>query len=127
MNTFSTALDGPAVAGEALARDRSRELLGRAMGLVAVTVGFTALGAYLGRDLSGATGLVLFIGAFAVIFGLNSAAASGREQLAVALLFALGLLPLGRPRVAAHGVSRRHALRVIAAEITWRREARSGG
>src|SRR3954471_24770621 len=41
------------------------------MGLVAVAVGFAALDAYLGRDLSGATGLVLFIGALACIFGLN--------------------------------------------------------
>ena len=62
------------------------------MGLVAVAVGFAALGAYLGRDLSGATGLVLFIGAFACIFGLNVAAARGREQLAIGLLFGLGLL-----------------------------------
>lgn len=92
MNTFNNTYDGPALAGEPIASDRSRELLGRVMGLVAVTVGFTALGAYLGRDLSGATGLVLFIGAFAVVFGLNSAAARGREQLAIALLFALGLL-----------------------------------
>jgi FtsH-binding integral membrane protein len=76
----------------AVARDRSHELLGQVMGLVAVTVGFTALGAYLGRDLSGGTGLVLFIAAFAAIFGLNAAAASGRKQLATALLFGLGLL-----------------------------------
>ena len=62
------------------------------MGYVAVTVGFTALGAYLGRDLSGGTGLLLFIGAFAVILGLNVAAARGREQLAIGLLFGLGLL-----------------------------------
>ena len=76
----------------AAARDRSHELLGQVMGLVAVTVGFTALGAYLGRDLGGGTGLVLFIAAFAAIFGLNAAAASGREQLATGLLFGLGLL-----------------------------------
>ena len=62
------------------------------MGFVAVTVGFTALGAYIGRDLSGGTGLLIFIGAFACIFGLNAAAASGREQLAIALLFGMGLL-----------------------------------
>jgi hypothetical protein len=46
------------------------------MGLVAVAVGFAALGAYLGRELSGTTGLVLFIGAFACIVGLNVAAAN---------------------------------------------------
>jgi modulator of FtsH protease len=34
----------------------------------------------------------VFIGAFAVIFGLNAAATAGREQLAIALLFGLGLL-----------------------------------
>jgi FtsH-binding integral membrane protein len=62
------------------------------MGLVAVAVAFAALGAYLGRDLSGATGLVLFIGAFACIFGLNVAAAKGNEQVAIGLLFGLGLL-----------------------------------
>jgi FtsH-binding integral membrane protein len=62
------------------------------MGYVAVTVGFTALGAYLGRNLGGATGLLLLVAAFAVVFGLNAAAARGREQLAIALLFALGLL-----------------------------------
>jgi modulator of FtsH protease len=62
------------------------------MGLVALTVGFTALGAYIGRNLSGGTGLILFLGAFACIFGLQFANARGREQLAIALLFGLGLL-----------------------------------
>ena len=35
---------------------------------------------------------MLFIGAFACILGLNTAAAKGREQLAIGLLFGLGLL-----------------------------------
>lgn len=74
------------------ARPDSHELLGQVMGLVAVTVGFTALGAYLGRDLSGAAGLVAFVGSFATILGLNFAVASGRRQLASGLLFGLGLL-----------------------------------
>ena len=87
----TTAYNDLALAGSATRRD-AHELLGQVMGLVGVTVGFTALGAYLGRDLSGATGLVLFIGSFATIFGLNVAAASGRRQLAVGLLFGLGLL-----------------------------------
>jgi FtsH-binding integral membrane protein len=91
MSTARTTYDEPALAGAAVERD-ARALLGQVMGFVAVTVGFTALGAYLGRDLSGATGLVLFIGAFACIFGLNFAAARGREQLAIGLLFGLGLL-----------------------------------
>src|SRR5690349_1776970 len=91
MSTMRTTYDDPALAGKATERD-ARALLGQVMGFVAVTVGFAALGAYLGRDLSGATGLVLFIGAFACIIGLNSAAAKGREQLAIGLLFGLGLL-----------------------------------
>ena len=62
-----------AFAGRAIERD-TRQLLGQVMGFVAVTVGFTALGAYIGRDLSGGTGLLLFIGAFGCIFGLNFAA-----------------------------------------------------
>jgi FtsH-binding integral membrane protein len=92
MSTFRTPYDDPALGGRPIARDQARELLGQVMGYVAVAVGFAALGAYLGRDLSGATGLLVFIGAFACIFGLNSAAANGREQLAIGLLFAMGLL-----------------------------------
>jgi FtsH-binding integral membrane protein len=92
MSALKTTYDDRALAGEAITRDRTRELLGQVMGFVAVTVGFAALGAYLGRDLSGAAGLVLFIGAFACVVGLNVAAAKGREQLAIGLLFGLGLL-----------------------------------
>src|SRR5918992_3530772 len=91
MSTIRTTYDEPALAGKTIERD-ARALLGQVMGFVSFTVGFAALGAYLGRDLSGATGLVLFIGAFALIFGLNSAAAKGREQLAIGLLFGLGLV-----------------------------------
>src|SRR3954471_19733007 len=92
MSTVRTTYDDSALGGKAIARDQARELLGQVMGYVAITVGFAALGAYLGRDLSGMTGLVLFIGAFACIFGLNVAAAKGREQLAIGLLFGMGLL-----------------------------------
>ena len=92
MNTVKTSYADSTVGREAIARDPARELLGQVMGFVAVTVAFAALGAYLGRDLSGATGLVLFIGAFACVIGLNIAAAKGREQLAIGLLFGLGLL-----------------------------------
>ena len=92
MSTVKTTYDDQAHAGAPIARDEARGLLGQVMGLVAVAVGFAALGAYLGRDLSGAVGLVLFIAAFGCIFGLNVAAARGREQLAIGLLFALGLL-----------------------------------
>jgi FtsH-binding integral membrane protein len=72
-------------------RDSTRAVFGQVMGLVALTVGCAALGAYLGRDLSGA-GIAFFIGAFACIFGLNIATKRGNEQLAIGLLFGLGLL-----------------------------------
>jgi modulator of FtsH protease len=72
-------------------RDESRAVFGQVMALVAETVGFAALGAYIGRNLTGGTGIVLFIVAFGCIFGLQFATARGREQLAIGLLFVLGL------------------------------------
>lgn len=87
-----TTYDDPTLAGKPVAHDRTQQLLGQVMGLVAVAVGFAALGAYIGRDLSGTTGLVLFIGAFACVFGLNIAAAKGNGQVAIGLVFGLGLL-----------------------------------
>lgn len=75
----------------ALTRDQSRAVFGQVMGLVAVTVGFTALGAYIGRNLTGGTGILFFIGAIACVIGLNVANSRGREQLSIALLFGLGL------------------------------------
>jgi modulator of FtsH protease len=91
MSAISTTDDTRAVGGVASERD-TRELLGQVMAFVAVTLAFAALGAYLGRALSGVTGLALFVGALACVFGLHSAAARGREQLAIGLLFGLGLL-----------------------------------
>jgi FtsH-binding integral membrane protein len=76
----------------AVPRERTQAVFGQVMGLVALTVGCAALGAYLGRDLTGGVGIAFFIGAFACIFGLNIASARGREQLAIGLLFGLGLL-----------------------------------
>src|SRR5271155_3799297 len=75
-----------------LDRDRSHAVFGQVMGLVAFTCGFAALGAYLGRNMTGSTGLVLIIGVFACVFGLNIASSRGHEQLAIVLLFAMGLL-----------------------------------
>jgi FtsH-binding integral membrane protein len=74
-----------------LTRDQERGVFGQVMGLVALTLGCLALGAYIGRNLSGGF-LVLFIGAFACVFGLNWAANRGREQLAILFLFGLGFL-----------------------------------
>ena len=88
MSTYDPAYRGSAT----LTRDQSRAVFGQVMGLVAVTVGFTALGAYIGRNLSGGAGILFFIGAFACVFGLNIANSRGREQLAIGFLFGLGLL-----------------------------------
>jgi FtsH-binding integral membrane protein len=74
-----------------LSRDQSRAVFGQVMGLVAITVGFAALGAYIGRDLKGGVGLVMFIGVFGCVIGLNVANSRGHEQVAIALLFGLGL------------------------------------
>ncbi|MGZ4200897.1 MAG: Bax inhibitor-1/YccA family protein [Thermoleophilaceae bacterium] len=75
-----------------LSRDESRAVFGQVMGLVALTLGCLALGAYIGRNASGGAGILFFIGSFACIFGLNIASSRGREQLAITLLFGLGLL-----------------------------------
>ncbi|HET9103989.1 MAG TPA: Bax inhibitor-1 family protein [Solirubrobacteraceae bacterium] len=78
--------------GRALSQDESKAVLGQTMGLVALTLGFLALGAYLTRNVAGGSSFLFFIGGFACIFGLQFAAARGHEQLAIALLFGLGLL-----------------------------------
>jgi FtsH-binding integral membrane protein len=62
------------------------------MGLVALTLGFLALGAYAGRDLAGGLGIVFFGAGVGCLIGLNLAAARGRQQLSTALLFGFGLL-----------------------------------
>jgi FtsH-binding integral membrane protein len=72
--------------------DRAPAVFGQVMGLVALTVGCVALGAYIGRDLTGGAGIAFFVGALGCVIGLNVASAGGREQLATTLLFGLGLL-----------------------------------
>jgi FtsH-binding integral membrane protein len=81
-----------AVGSTPLSRDQVRTVFGQVMGLVALTLGCLALGAYIGRDLSGGIGILFFLAGFACIFGLNIASARGRDQLATTLLFGLGLL-----------------------------------
>ena len=73
----------------AVARDRARAVFGQTMGLVALTTGVAALGAYLGRDLSHGAGIAAMIGAFGCVFALQVAVRRS-EQLAIALLFGLG-------------------------------------
>ena len=76
--------------GAALTGDRSRTVFGHVMGLVAITFAFAALGAYVARNMN-TSGFVFIICEFGCIFGLNWAAARGRQQLATGLLFGLGL------------------------------------
>jgi modulator of FtsH protease len=85
MSSVETTLQPP------VARDHARALFGQTMGLVAVTAGLFALGAYLGRDLSYGWGFVAFIASFGVLIGLN-VATSRSEQLAIGLLFGFGVL-----------------------------------
>ena len=80
-----------ALGAEPLDRDQARAVFGQVMGLVALTLGCLALGAYIGRDMSGGAGIVFFVLGFACTFGLNIASSRGRTQLATTLLFGLGL------------------------------------
>jgi FtsH-binding integral membrane protein len=75
-------------------------LLGQVMFLVAIAIGFTVLGTYIGRDLSGGTALICFFAGF----GMLLLQAFGGERFrvgtfaigwlyAIALLIGLGLGP----------------------------------
>jgi FtsH-binding integral membrane protein len=74
------------------ARADSRAIFGEVMGLVAITCLFAAGGAYIGKDLTGAWWLVPWLMAIGCIIGLNVANSRGQRQLALVLLFGLGLL-----------------------------------
>jgi uncharacterized protein len=80
-----------ATASVPLRSDEVGRLFGQTMGLVALTAGLFALGAYIGRDLSGGWAIWWFLVSFALLLGMN-AAAQRSEQLAVGLLFGFGLL-----------------------------------
>jgi FtsH-binding integral membrane protein len=89
MPTFNDLAYGGVTATDS---DRTRAVFGQVMGLVALTVGCAALGAYITRNTTGHAWIAFYIGAFACIFGLNWASSRGREQLAIGLLFGMGLL-----------------------------------
>ena len=74
-----------------LTRDETGTLFGQTMGLVAVTAGLFALGAYLGRNLSYGWGWAFWIASFAALIGINAATARS-ERMAITLLFAFGVL-----------------------------------
>src|SRR6516162_2251347 len=56
------------------ARSQAHTLFAQTMGYVAVTAALFALGAWLGRNLTGGVGIVAFIAAFAVLIGMRFAA-----------------------------------------------------
>jgi uncharacterized protein len=85
MTSTSIALPPP------MTRDEVATLVGRTMGLVAVTAGAFALGAYLGRDFSHQWSWLLLLVALATLFGIN-AAAQQSASLAIGMLFGFGLL-----------------------------------
>jgi uncharacterized protein len=71
--------------------DRTRTLFGQTMGFVAITAGFFALGAYLGRHLSQGWAFVWFIVAFGALIAMNfTARRSGSASLSVGLLLVVG-------------------------------------
>src|SRR5579864_7024486 len=73
------------------ARGQAHILFAQTMGYVAATAGLFALGAWLGRNLTGGVGIVAFIAAFACLIGMRFAARRSL-QLTIGLLAAFGLL-----------------------------------
>jgi FtsH-binding integral membrane protein len=73
------------------ARNQAHVLFSQTMAYVALTAALFALGAWLGRNLTGGVGIIAFIAAFACLIGMRFAARSSL-QLTVGLLCAFGLL-----------------------------------
>jgi FtsH-binding integral membrane protein len=73
------------------ARTDTRTLFGQTMGLVAVTTGLFALGAYLGRDLSGGWGVIFWLASLGGLLAMNVTVRQS-PQLTLGLLFGFGLL-----------------------------------
>jgi FtsH-binding integral membrane protein len=72
-------------------RAQDHTLFAQTMGYVAVSAALFALGAWLGRNLTGGVGIVAFILAFGALIGMQFAVRRS-AQLAVGLLGAFGLL-----------------------------------
>jgi uncharacterized protein len=73
------------------ARNQAHTLFAQTMAYVAGTAALFAAGAWLGRNLTGAVGIIAFIAAFACLIGMRFAVRSSL-QLTVGLLGAFGLL-----------------------------------
>jgi uncharacterized protein len=72
-------------------RDQVHTLFAHTMGLVAITTGLFALGAYLGRNMSYTTGWIWYLVGFGCLIGMQFAIRSS-EQFAIFLLFAFGVV-----------------------------------
>ena len=72
-------------------RNQAHVLFSQTMGYVAITAALFALGAWLGRNLTGAVGIIAFLAAFGCLIGMRFAVRSS-PQLAVGLLGLFGLL-----------------------------------
>jgi FtsH-binding integral membrane protein len=73
------------------ARGQAHTLFAQTMGYVAATAALFALGAWLGRNLTGGVGIVAFIAAFAALIAMRYAARRS-VPLTIGLLAAFGLL-----------------------------------
>ena len=73
----------------ATTRDRTHTLFAQTMGYVAITTGFFALGAYLGRNLSSGWAFVWYIVGFVCLIAMNFTVKRS-QGLTVVLLFAVG-------------------------------------
>jgi FtsH-binding integral membrane protein len=85
-----TTIDPTTVTGLG-STDAARTVFSQTMGLVAVTAGLFALGAYVGRDLTQGWAWVFFIAAFASLIAMRYAARR-QNTSEVGLLFVFGLL-----------------------------------
>ena len=74
------------------ARGQTHALFSQTMAYVAATAALFALGAWLGRNLTGGIGIVFFIAAFACLIAMRFSARRSQQQLTVGLLGAFGLL-----------------------------------
>src|SRR6202046_4384530 len=72
-------------------RGQAHALFAQTMGYVALTAALFALGAWAGRNLTGAVGIGAFLAAFATLFGMRFAARRS-VPLTIGLLAAFGLL-----------------------------------
>jgi FtsH-binding integral membrane protein len=85
MSSNSVPLPAP------MTRDAAGTLLGQTIGLVAVTTGLFAVGAYLGRNLSSPWSWLWFIAAFGCLIAMNFAPQRS-QALTLSLLFGFGVL-----------------------------------